>query len=62
MSNCVVHTDRQENIWLDKAKSTRRIDTAAALVMAVNAMKFGAGRESADEDHYYARNPELIVL
>lgn len=51
MSNAVVHTDRQENIWLDKAKSNRsRIDCAAALVMAINAAKFGAGREGVEED------------
>ena len=62
MSNAVVHTDRLENIWLDKAKSTRRIDAAVALVMAVNGMKFGQGSEPADSDHYYARHPELIVL
>lgn len=63
MSNAVVHVDRQENIWLDKAKSNRsRIDCAAALVMAINSARFGAGKAAADEDHYYARNPELIVL
>lgn len=63
MSNAVVHTDRQENIWLDKGKSTRRIDCAVSLVMAINALRFGAGREAADDaDHYYSRHPELIVL
>jgi phage terminase large subunit-like protein len=63
LSNAVVHTDRQENIWLDKAKSTRRIDAAVSLVMAVNAMKFGAGREaSAPEQSYYEKHPGLIVL
>lgn len=63
LSNAVVHVDRQENIWLDKAKSNRsRIDCAAALVMAINAAKFGAGRAETTDDHYYARNPELIVL
>lgn len=52
MSNAVVHTDRQENIWLDKAKSTRRIDAAVALVMAVNGCRFGLGRNgnTADSD------------
>lgn len=60
MSNAVVHTDRQENIWLDKAKSTRRIDAAAALVMAINAAKFGKGREQAS--HYYEEHPSLVVL
>jgi len=63
MSNAVVHVDRQENTWLDKAKSNRsRIDCAAALVMAINSARFGAGKTGADEDHYYARHPELIVL
>jgi phage terminase large subunit-like protein len=64
MSNAIVHTDRQENIWLDKAKSNRsRIDCAAALVMAINSAKFGAGKsEGTDGDHYYSRHPELIVL
>lgn len=62
MSNAVVHTDRLENIWLDKAKSTRRIDAAAALVMAVNALRFGKGAEGTGKQHYYERNPELIVI
>jgi phage terminase large subunit-like protein len=62
MSNAVVHTDRLENIWLDKAKSTRRIDAAAALVMAINAAKFGNGAGASSGPHYYELNPELIVL
>lgn len=63
MSNAIVHVDRQENVWLDKAKSNRsRIDCAAALVMAINAAKFGTGRQAAADDHFYARHPELIVL
>jgi phage terminase large subunit-like protein len=62
MSNAVVHTDRLENIWLDKAKSTRRIDAAAALVMAVNGWKFGTGSGSITGPHYYSQNPHLVVL
>lgn len=50
MSNAVVHTDRQENIWLDKAKSTRRIDACMALVMAINAARFGAVQAGAVSD------------
>jgi len=61
MSNAVVHTDRLENIWLDKAKSTRRIDAAVAMVMAINAMKFGAAAAPA-AGNYYEKHPELIVL
>lgn len=61
ISNAVVHTDRLENIWLDKAKSTRRIDAAVALTMAINAAKFGVGAKAAAA-HYYAENPQLVVL
>lgn len=50
MSNACVHTDRQENIWLDKAKSTRRIDAAVALVMAVNAARFGGVLDAGAQD------------
>lgn len=50
MSNAVVHTDRQENIWLDKAKSTRRIDAAVALVMAVNSCRFGGVLDAGEKD------------
>ncbi len=62
MSNAVVHTDRLENIWLDKAKSTRRIDSAVALTMAINAAKFGAGAAAGPTNNYYERHPQLIVL
>lgn len=63
MSNAVVHTDRLENIWLDKAKSTRRIDAAVAMVMAINSWKFGAGMTAmAGTNNYYARNPKLITI
>lgn len=58
VSNAVVHTDRRENIWLDKSKSTRRIDAAQAMVMAINAMKFG----DAADDSYSNDMPELILL
>lgn len=63
ISNAVVHTDRQENIWLDKSKSTRRIDCAAALVMAINAARFGSGKQKNPvAGHFYERHPELIVI
>lgn len=62
VSNAAVKQNTAEQYWLDKQKSTRRIDAAVAMVMAVNALKFGKGREGADEgDNYYASNP-LIVL
>jgi phage terminase large subunit-like protein len=54
LSNAVVHTDRLENIWLDKAKSTRRIDAAVAMVMAINALKFGGEQCAANADKYSA--------
>src|SRR5206468_3520042 len=60
MSNAVVHTDRQENIWLDKSKSTRRIDCAAALVMAVNAARFGGNTKQTD--HSAPWTGELIII
>lgn len=62
MSNAVVHTDRQENIWLDKQKSTRRIDCAAALVMAVNAARFGSGAKGEQPGNFYESSPTLITL
>jgi phage terminase large subunit-like protein len=63
ISSAVVRTDTRENIWLDKSKSTRRIDSAVALVMAINGAKFGLGREGAGTDEsYYTNNPELIVV
>jgi phage terminase large subunit-like protein len=54
ISNAVVHTDRLENIWLDKAKSTRRIDAAVAMVMAINAWKFGGQSSTANADKHNA--------
>ena len=60
LSNAVVHSDRHENIWLDKAKSTRRIDAAVAMVMAINAARFGAG--AAAPQAYSGDSPELLLL
>jgi phage terminase large subunit-like protein len=64
MSNAVVHTDRLENIWLDKAKSTRRIDAAVSLVMAVNAWKFGGGVGQAGgaEKHNQPWTGDVLVI
>ncbi|HEY0008096.1 MAG TPA: terminase TerL endonuclease subunit, partial [Tepidisphaeraceae bacterium] len=60
MSNAVVHIDRRENYWLDKAKSTRRIDAAVAMVMAINAWKFGTA--AAAPSNYYEKHPMPIIL
>lgn len=63
VAGAAVHQDRHESQWLVKDKSTRRIDAAVAMVMAVNAMRFGKGRDGAgSEPTYYELNPELIVL
>ncbi|MGC4031471.1 MAG: terminase large subunit [Tepidisphaeraceae bacterium] len=53
--------DRQENVWLVKDKSTRRIDAAVAMVMAINGLRFGKGGERPIQN-YYETHPELIVL
>lgn len=62
MSNAVVHTDRLENIWLDKAKSTRRIDSAVSLVMAINAWKFGGADAAGDAKHNAPWTGDIIVV
>lgn len=61
VSNAAVTQDARENVWLNKQKSTRRIDAAVAMVCAVNALKFGKGREEAEES-FYEKHPGLIVL
>jgi phage terminase large subunit-like protein len=61
MANAIVHVDRQENVWLDKAKSNRsRIDCAAALVMAINAAKFGGGAKQ--DAHNAPWQGDVIVI
>lgn len=62
MSNAVVHTDRLENIWLDKARSTRRIDAAVSLVMGVNAWKFGGADQAGAAKHNAPWTGELLVI
>ncbi|MBV8782223.1 MAG: terminase large subunit [Phycisphaerae bacterium] len=62
ISNAVVHTDRLENIWLDKARSTRRIDAAVSLVMAINAMKFGGGQSAEPTKHNAPWTGEVLVI
>lgn len=57
----VLHQDRHENCWPDKGRSTRRIDAAVAMVMAINALKFGDGVKPAPI-HYYEKHPSLVVL
>ena len=53
--------DRQENTWLVKDKSTRRIDAAVAAIMAINALRFGKGAER-PMSNFYEENPSLILL
>ncbi|HEV2294083.1 MAG TPA: terminase TerL endonuclease subunit [Tepidisphaeraceae bacterium] len=62
VTGAAVTQDRHENCWLVKDKSTRRIDAAVAMVMAVNGLKFGLGRQAQSTKHYYEEHPELIVL
>lgn len=62
VSGAAVAQDRHENQWLVKDKSTRRIDAAVAMVMAVNALRFGKGAEGSGGPHFYEQTPELIVL
>jgi len=57
-----VHTDRLENIWLDKARSTRRIDAAVALTMAINAAKFGGGQPSESNKHNAPWTGDVLVI
>lgn len=54
--------DPQENCWVTKGGSTRRVDACVAMVMALNGLRFGLGRAAPVDDHYYSRHPELIVL
>lgn len=61
-SCAAVAVDRHENHWPVKDRSTGRIDSVVAAVMAVNAMKFGAAAKGGTSTHYYAENPQLIVL
>ena len=57
VSSAAVKQDERDNQWITKARSAARVDAAVAMVMAVNAMKFGAGR--ADEA---TSNYELVTL
>jgi phage terminase large subunit-like protein len=54
-------TDRHDNQWPIKDKSTGRIDSVVAAVMGVNAMRFGKGREGGGGS-YYEQNPEPIFV
>lgn len=61
VSGAAIAQDRHENQWLVKDKSTRRIDAAVAMVMAINALRFGRGA-TAEPTNYYARHPTLLTL
>lgn len=60
-SNTCVHTDRQENIWPDKKRSTSRIDGPVATVMAINAAKFS---QNAQQENEFAKpwTGDVIII
>jgi phage terminase large subunit-like protein len=62
VTGAAVAQDRHENQWLVKDKSTRRIDAAVAMVMAINGLRFGLGKGPSHQKHFYEENPNLIVL
>jgi phage terminase large subunit-like protein len=62
VASAAVKQDDQGNQWLTKGRSVARIDAAVSMVMAVNALRFGAGAKSEGDGNYYASHPELVVL
>jgi phage terminase large subunit-like protein len=52
ISNAATKTDDRDNVWLDKRRSSSRIDAAVAAVMAINAFKFGKGKEDSAPVEY----------
>ena len=61
ISCAAVKQDEHDNQWVVKNRSTGRVDAVVAMVMAVNALKFGKGRE-AGGGSYYESNPEPIFV
>jgi phage terminase large subunit-like protein len=61
VSCAALKQDDQMNAWVVKGRSRGRCDAVVAANMAVNALRFGDGTKT-NGKHYYAENPQLIVL
>lgn len=62
VSCAAVKSDEHDNHWIVKSRSTGRVDSVVAMIMAINALRFGKGADVAAGPHYYEQHPELIVL
>ncbi|MGE5611156.1 MAG: terminase large subunit [Bacillota bacterium] len=61
VSCAAVKSDEHENHWLVKHRSTGRIDAAVAMIMAINALRFGAGK-GAEQPIVYTEAPDIFFL
>ena len=61
ISCAAVKQDEHDNQWVVKNRSTGRVDAVVAMVMSLNALRFGKGRE-AGGGSYYESNPEPIFV
>lgn len=62
IASVALQVDQRENCWPDKRKSTRRIDAAVALVMAVNAARFNSDRDAGADDYSKPWTGDVILI